>query len=119
MDVRDVREGRREEEAEGRGASGRMNLRGWVIVCAVSVLFVLYGFFAFYVIGDKGPPDWDFGSLPDVPGESVYSTYPYRGGAVEPEPQHVSAKPGEVRTGPGEAQKGPLPGHEQEGQEKE
>lgn len=109
MDERDVGRGHTEGEIEGRGAASRMGLRGWLIVCAMSVLFVLYGFFAFYVIGDKGPPDWDFGSLPDVPGESVYSTYPYRGRAVEPEPQHVNGKPGEVRAGIGEAQKGPAP----------
>ena len=67
---------------------------GWLIVCGIAIAFVLYGFFAFFVIGDKGPPGWDYGSLPDVPGESTYSTYPFReSGAPQPEPQHVDEKP--------------------------
>jgi len=69
-------------------------LRGWLIVCGIAIAFVLYGFLAFFAIGDKGPPDWDYGSLPDVPGESTYSTYPFReSGALQPEPQHVGEKP--------------------------
>jgi hypothetical protein len=77
-----------------------MVFHGWLIVCAIAVLFTLYGFLAYFVIGDKGPPDWDYGSLPDVPAQSEYSTYPYRGhAAVQPEPQHVDRKPKEAETG--------------------
>ena len=72
---------------------------GWLIVCAMAILFTLYGFLAFFVIGDKGPPNWDYGALPDVPAESVYSTYPYRGNTLNPEPQHVNQKPPEARPG--------------------
>lgn len=67
-------------------------VRGWIIVVGIALAFVIYGIFAFFVIGDKQPPDWDFGAVKDVPGESVYSTYPYRGGTEEPEPQHVNQK---------------------------
>ena len=77
----------------------RIALRGWVIVCAIAILFTLYGFLAYFVIGDKGAPDWDYGSLPDVPGQSEYSTYPYRGGPMQPEPQHVNQKRPEAEVG--------------------
>lgn len=71
----------------------RMVINGWIIVCAMAFLFILYGFFAFFIVGDKGPPDWDYGSARDVPAESVESTYPYRGRIPEPEPQHVNQSP--------------------------
>ena len=77
----------------------RRALRGWLIVCAMAILFILYGFLAFFVIGDKGSPTWDYGSLPDVPAQSEYSTYPYRGGAPIPEPQHVNNMPQEAEAG--------------------
>jgi hypothetical protein len=81
------------DDFEDEDNSPRTALRGWLIVCAISVAFVLYGFFAFFVIGDKGPPDWDYGSIPDVPAQSTYSTYPFRGDSVQPEPQHVDKRP--------------------------
>ena len=77
----------------------RTALRGWLIVCAMAILFTLYGFLAFFVIGDKGSPDWDYGSIPDVPAQSEYSTYPYRAGAPIPEPQHVNKMPPEAEAG--------------------
>ena len=77
-------------------------VRGWIIVAGIAVLFVLYGLFAFFVIGDNQPPDWDFGAVKDVPGESVYSTYPYRRGTEEPETQHVNQKPPDAIAGPSE-----------------
>jgi hypothetical protein len=77
----------------------RTALRGWLIVCAMAILFTLYGFLAFFIVGDKGSPDWDYGSLPDVPAQSEYSTYPYSGGAPVPEPQHVSKRPPEAEAG--------------------
>ena len=49
-------------------------LRGWLIVIAMVFLFVLWGLFIFFAVGDKGPPPWDFGVIQDIPGESPYST---------------------------------------------
>jgi len=69
----------------------KLVFRGWFIVCGIAVAFVLYGLFAFFVIGDR-QPDWDFGAIEDTPAESVYSTYPYRGQTEEPEVQHVDRK---------------------------
>ncbi len=74
----------------------RLILNGWLIICGMSVAFALYGVFAFFVIGDKGPPGWDFGGVQDIPGGSEYSTYPFRGAATEAEPQHVSQKPSDA-----------------------
>ncbi len=79
-----------EEEQEQRRT---LILRGWIIVSAIALAFVIYGLFAFFVIGDNQPPDWDFGAVRDVPGESIYSTYPYHGGSKEPDPQHINQKP--------------------------
>jgi hypothetical protein len=66
-------------------------LRGWLIILTIAILFLGYGFFMFFAVGDKGPPIWDFGVVQDIPGESIYSTH--SSGASEPEPQHVSEKP--------------------------
>jgi hypothetical protein len=78
-------------------------LRGWLIVGTLVFLFLFYGFFMYFAVGDKGPPPWDFGVVQDIPGQSSYSTHPPRQGrGTEPEPQHVSRKPSKV---PMEAQK--------------
>ena len=77
-----------EREADGK------NWKGWLIVCTLAILFLIYGVFMYFVVGDKGPPDWNFGNVEDIPGQSVYSTHPaVRGAACTPEPQHVSQKP--------------------------
>ncbi len=82
------------ERSEGRPEDfNKRVFRGWLIVCGIALAFVLYGLFAFFVIGDRQPADWDFGATEDVPGGSVYSTFPYRDQAEEPEPQHVDEKP--------------------------
>ena len=49
-------------------------LRSWIIVIAIAIVFIVWGLFIFFTIGDKGPPPWDFGVIRDVPGESPYST---------------------------------------------
>lgn len=102
----------RPEQREGGGSEAqqeaaeerrfrRQAIQGWLIVTGISLAFVLYGFFAFFMIGDKGPPEWDFGAIEDIPGQSVYSTYPYRGRVPAPEPQHVDRRPSRVETGSG------------------
>jgi hypothetical protein len=69
-------------------------VRGWFLVPALALLFLLYGLFMWKTVGDKGPPDWDFSIVQDIPGKSVYSTSPEPAGNTgEPEPQHVSEKP--------------------------
>jgi hypothetical protein len=57
------------QKLEGKG-----KLRSWIIVMAIVVLFFCWGLFVFFVVGDKGPPEWDFSVVEDIPGESPYST---------------------------------------------
>jgi hypothetical protein len=71
--------------------------RSLMIVVAIALSFFVWGLFIFFSVGDKGSPSWDFGIVPDVPGESAYSTHPLR--SPEPEPQHVSQKPLRTETG--------------------
>jgi hypothetical protein len=76
----------------------RSGLGGWAFVIGLAVLFLLYGLFVFLSVGDKGPPDWDFGAIEDIPGKSVYSTSPEPSGNVgEPELQHVSGRPSRAK----------------------
>ncbi len=60
-------------------------LRSWLIVVAIAALFLIWGLFVFFSVGDKGPPEWYFGVVEDIPGESPYATE-----YTEPTPQHVS-----------------------------
>ena len=77
------------EETEKHGGT-----RGWLVVVSLALAFLLYGIFMFVMVGDKGPPDWDFNIIEDIPGKSVYSTSPEPGGnAGQPEGQHVSGRP--------------------------
>ena len=48
--------------------------RSWIIVLGIAASFFLWGIFLFATVGDKEPPDWDFGVVQDVPGQSPYST---------------------------------------------
>ena len=52
----------------------KTNRVGWIVVVAMAVVFILWGIFIFFSVGDKGPPSWDFGVIKDIPGESPYST---------------------------------------------
>ncbi len=106
-----------EKTEESEREFERSVFHGWLIVCGMSIAFVLYGIFAFFVIGDKGPPGWDFGGVQDIPGGSEYSTHPFRDVTAEAEPQHVNQKPSQAApdlTGPP-----PTPGKLFEGAEHE
>jgi hypothetical protein len=75
----------------------KLNLKIWLFVLGLAAWLLLYGIFVFMAVGDKGPPDWDFGVIPDTPGQSVYSTSPEPGGdSGQPEAQHVAGKPSQV-----------------------
>ena len=89
--------GRLGKEGEAAGMTGEMDtvrdrravVRGFLIVSLIAALFLGYGVFMYFAIGDKGPPDWDFGSIEDTPAQSIYST-----GQPGPTwPQHVDQKP--------------------------
>ena len=64
-------------------------LRSWVIIGLMCLFILLKGLYAFWVVGDLGQPDWDFGTIPDVPSESPYAVY-----ELLPHPQHIQGKRG-------------------------
>jgi hypothetical protein len=45
----------------------------WVIVLAMAMAFLLWGIFIFSVVGVSWPPPWRYGTIADVPGQSIYS----------------------------------------------
>ena len=48
-------------------------VRDWIIVLVISVCFLFWGLLIYYAVGDSWPPPWRYGTVPDVPGQSVYS----------------------------------------------
>lgn len=62
---------------ENAGSNGeqRERIKSWLIIVGLSAAVVFWGFLIFFTVGDKGLPPWDYGILPDVPGQSVYSTH--------------------------------------------
>jgi hypothetical protein len=70
-----------------KGSLENKGLRSFMIVVGIAVFFFLWGMLVFLAVGDKGPPPWDFGAVPDVPGESPYSSRQPR--KEELSPQHV------------------------------
>jgi hypothetical protein len=79
----------------GKGSDERrLMVKTWVALWSLALLFLVYGLAMFIVIGDKGSPDWDFSVVEDIPGKSVYSTYPQPVGSTrEPVLQHVADQP--------------------------
>jgi hypothetical protein len=72
----------------------RRSLKLWIIIGGLSLAFLLYGLTMFLVVGDKGPPGWDFGVVEDTPGKSVFSTIQQQPvGTKGPEEQHVAGRP--------------------------
>lgn len=55
---------------EYRGISSAAS---WMIILAFCASLVGWGLFNYWLIPDT-PRQWDFGTLPDAPGESIYST---------------------------------------------
>jgi len=53
-------------------------IKTWLIVLLMVVGILTYGIVVYVSIGDKGPPAWRYGAIPDVPGESPFSTEPVK-----------------------------------------
>jgi len=53
---------------QGKGFSGLI-----MGVC-IAVVFLIWGLVILVLVGDKGPPAWDFGVVEDIPGQSPHST---------------------------------------------
>jgi len=62
----------------------------WMVLLLLVVLILLKGVFAFYTVGDRGQPGWDYRPVRDVPGESPYAMY-----ETLPYSQHVRGEKGE------------------------
>ncbi len=68
----------------------------WGIICAIAIGYLVWALIVYAVIGNR-EMKWQFGIIPDIPGESAYSTFsPQRPHGftpkvvpVPPEPQHV------------------------------
>ena len=72
-----ARNPRKDEEKMGQTTTEqekKTTLRSWMIIIAMVFVFLLWGLFIFFAVGDKGPPPWNFGVVEDVPGQSPYST---------------------------------------------
>lgn len=67
--------------------SGRLT---WIVLGFLLTWIVAKGFFAFFVVGDMGPPTWDYRPVADIPAESPYAVY-----QLLPYPQHVRGMKGE------------------------
>ena len=84
--------------------ASKTSLKLWGVILALALLFVAWGLFIFFTVGDKGPPAWDFGVVRDIPGESPYSTHRSMGTKeAAPDPQHVMERPSFIQgKNPGE-----------------
>jgi len=56
----------------------------WIAVLLLVLWVFTKGFYAFWIVGDRGQPDWEFRPVLDTPSESPYAVY-----QLLPEPQHV------------------------------
>ena len=62
----------------------------WILIAVMLGIIFLKGLLSFFVVSDKGPPDWDYRPVRDVPAQSEYATY-----QLLPYPQHVRGDKGE------------------------
>ena len=62
----------------------------WIIILVCIGVVLLQGVLAFFVVGDRGQPDWDYRPVKDVPGQSPYAIY-----EKLPHGQHVRGAEGE------------------------
>ncbi len=61
----------------------------WLIILLLLIVIMIQNLFTLFIVGDMGPPTWDYRPLKDVPGESPYAIY-----RKLPYPQHVSGTGG-------------------------
>jgi hypothetical protein len=65
-------------------------LKTWLIILLLVVIVLVQGSISFFVVKDRGQPDWDYRPIKDVPGESPYALY-----APLPYSQHIKGRMGE------------------------
>ncbi|SPF50901.1 conserved hypothetical protein [Syntrophobacter sp. SbD1] len=85
-------------------------IKTWSIIAAIAVGFLAWGMLIYFVIGDKGPPGWDFSVIPDIPGQSVYSSSsPIKPHGLVPGPESTPVEPQHVSGPVSEAQRMEAP----------
>ena len=73
-----------------QNSPGSSTVRTWFIIISLVVFIFATGIFAWYTVGDRGQPTWDYRPVNDVPGASPYAFYD-----ALPYPQHVRGEQGE------------------------
>ena len=72
-------------------------VKTWAILAGIAAGFLAWGLLIYFVVGDKGPPNWDFSVIPDIPGQSAYSSYsPVTPNGLVPGPEPASVEPQHV-----------------------
>ncbi len=61
----------------------------WFLVLFLLIFILAKGYFAVFVVADRGQPDWDYRPVLDVPAESPYAVY-----EPMPYPQHIRGAEG-------------------------
>ena len=62
----------------------------WAVIVLLALGFLLFSFFVYTAVGNRGQPSWDYGTVEDVPAGSPYAVY-----GKLPDPQHVQGARGE------------------------
>jgi hypothetical protein len=70
--------------------SNQFAFKTWIAVILMIGIIFGKGILAYMMIGDLGIPQWDYGAVKDVPGESLYALYP-----PLPYSQHIQGDKGE------------------------
>ena len=69
------------------------SVKTWIIIALLLVIIIFKGGLAYFLIGDRGQPDWDYRPIQDVPGESPHAIFdPYH---PLPYAQHVLGEQGQ------------------------
>ncbi len=62
----------------------------WLGIFFCVLIILAQGAFAFYIVGDRGQPGWDYRPVADVPGQSPFAVY-----ELLPHPQHIRGLEGD------------------------
>jgi hypothetical protein len=50
-------------------------VRSWINIFLMILFIFGMGLFAFFIVGDRGQPGWQYGTVRDVPGQSPDAVY--------------------------------------------
>lgn len=74
----------------GNDKNKTSSITSWIWIAVMVGIILGTGIFAFFMVSDKGQPDWDYRAVKDLPAESPYGEY-----ELLPAPQHIRGKGGE------------------------